>query len=140
VHVRSGLVLSPAGGLLGQLLLPFRLGLGARIGPGQQYMSWISLPDEVRAIRFLLESGDAKGAFNLTAPEPVTNAEFTKALAHAVRRPAPLVVPSFALSTALGEVSGELLGSARVLPGRLQAAGFSFAHPDLATALRAVLG
>lgn len=140
VHLRSGLVLSPAGGLLGQLLLPFRLGLGARIGSGQQYMSWISLPDEVRAIRFLLESGDAKGAFNLTAPEPVTNAEFTKTLAHAVRRPAPLVVPSFALSTALGEVSGELLGSARVLPGRLQAAGFGFAHPALVTALRAVLG
>ena len=140
VNVRSGLVLSPAGGLLGQLLLPFRLGLGAKIGSGRQYMSWVSLPDEVRAIRFLLESADATGAFNITAPEPVTNARFTTALAHAVRRPALLTVPSFALRAALGEVSGELLGSARVLPARLQAAGFSFAHADIGTALSAVLG
>jgi uncharacterized protein len=138
VNVRSGLVLSPRGGLLGQLLLPFRLGLGAKIGSGQQYMSWISLPDEVRAIRFLLESQDAQGAYNLTAPEPVTNAEFTKALAHALGRPAPLMVPAAVLRAGLGEVSGELLGSARVMPARLQAAGFSFAHPDLAVALRAV--
>jgi uncharacterized protein len=139
VNVRSGLVLSPAGGLLGQLLLPFRLGLGAKIGSGRQYMSWISLPDEIRAIRFLLESAGATGAFNITAPEPVTNAEFTTALAHAVRRPALLTVPSFALRAALGEVSGELLGSARVLPARLQAAGFSFSHADIGTALGAVL-
>ena len=139
VNVRSGLVLSPAGGLLGQLLLPFRLGLGTKIGSGRQYMSWISLPDEIRAIRFLLESADAAGAFNLTAPEPVTNAEFTAALAHAVRRPALLTVPSFALRAALGEVSAELLGSARVLPARLRAAGFSFSHPDIAAALGAVL-
>ena len=139
VSVRSGLVLSPAGGLLGQLLLPFRLGLGAKIGSGRQYMSWISLPDEVAAIRFVLESASATGAFNLTAPDPVTNAEFTTALAHAVRRPALLTVPSVALRAALGEVSGELLGSARVLPARLQAAGFSFAHPGIAAALAAVL-
>ncbi len=139
VNVRSGLVLSPAGGLLGQLLLPFRLGLGAKIGSGRQYMSWISLPDEIRAIRFLLDSADAAGAFNLTAPEPVTNAEFTAALAHTVRRPAVLTVPSFALRAALGEVSAELLGSARVLPARLRAAGFSFSHPDIAAALGAVL-
>ncbi|HEX6934006.1 MAG TPA: TIGR01777 family oxidoreductase [Streptosporangiaceae bacterium] len=139
VNLRSGLVLSPAGGLLGQLLLPFRLGLGAKIGSGRQYMSWISLPDEIRAIRFLLESADATGPFNLTAPEPVTNAVFTSALAHAVRRPAPLTVPSFALRAALGEVSGELLGSVRVLPARLQADGFSFAHPGIGAALTAVL-
>ncbi len=139
VNVRSGLVLSPAGGLLGQLLPPFRLGLGAKIGSGRQYMSWISLPDEIRAIRFLLESADATGAFNLTAPEPVTNAEFTAALAHAVRRPDLLTVPSFALRAALGEVSGELLGSARVRPARLLAAGFSFSHASIAAALDAVL-
>lgn len=140
VNVRSGLVLSPDGGLLGQLLLPFRLGLGARIGSGRQYMSWISLPDEIRAIRFLLGSAAATGAFNLSAPAPVTNAEFTRALAHAVRRPALLAVPSFALRAALGEVSSELLGSARVLPARLQAAGFSFAHSDIGVALGSVLG
>ena len=139
VNIRSGLVLSPGGGLLGQLLPPFRLALGAKIGSGRQYMSWISLPDEISAIRFLLESADAEGAYNLTAPEPVTNAVFTAALAHAVHRPAPLIVPSAALRAALGEVSGELLGSARVLPARLQAAGFTFAHPDIDAALRVVL-
>jgi uncharacterized protein len=139
VNLRSGLVLSRDGGLLGQLLPPFRLGFGARIGSGQQYMSWISLADEISAIRFLLASDDARGAYNLTAPEPVTNAEFTRSLAHVLRRPALLTLPSPVLRVALGEVSGELLGSLRVRPARLQAAGFSFAHPDIMTALRAAL-
>ncbi len=136
---RSGLVLTPGGGLLGRLLLPFRLGAGARIGSGQQYMSWISVADEVRAIRFLLESPDAAGPYNLTAPVPVTNAEFTRALASAVRRPALLTLPAWALRAVLGEVASELLGSARVLPARLQAAGFTFEHPDIGTALGALL-
>ncbi len=133
---RSGVVLAAGGGMLGRLLLPFRLGLGATLGSGRQYLSWISLTDEVRAIRFLLGSAEAAGPFNLTAPAPVTNAEFTSALATALRRPAMLRVPSVVLSTALGEVASELLGSARVMPARLEAAGFSFAHPDIATALR----
>lgn len=139
VNLRSGLVLSRGGGLLGQLLPPFQLGFGAKIGSGRQYMSWISIADEISAIRFLLTSADATGAYNLTAPEPVTNAEFTRSLADALRRPALLTLPSPVLRMALGEVSGELLGSARVLPARLRAAGFSFAYPDIATALRAVL-
>jgi uncharacterized protein len=139
VNFRSGLVLSRSGGLLGRLLPPFRLGFGAKVGSGEQYMSWISLADEIAAIRFLLASAEATGAFNLAAPEPVTNAEFTKALAGVLGRPAPLALPSPALRLALGELSGELLGSARVLPARLQAAGFSFAHPDIRTALRAML-
>jgi uncharacterized protein len=139
VHIRSGLVLSRRGGLLGQLLPPFRLGFGAKIGSGRQYMSWISLADEISAIRFLLASAEAKGAYNLTAPEPVTNSEFTRSLADVLRRPALLTLPSPVLRMALGEVSGELLGSARVTPARLRSAGFSFAHPDIATALRAVL-
>ena len=133
---RSGVVLAAGGGMLGRLLLPFRLGLGATLGSGRQYLSWISLTDEVSAIRFLLGSAEAAGPFNLTAPAPVTNAEFTSALATALRRPAMLRVPSVVLSTALGEVASELLGSARVMPARLEAAGFSFAHPDIATALR----
>jgi uncharacterized protein (TIGR01777 family) len=133
---RSGVVLTAGGGMLGRLLLPFRLGLGATLGSGRQYLSWISLTDEVRAIRFLLGSAEAAGPFNLTAPAPVTNAEFTSALATALRRPAMLRVPSVVLSTALGEVASELLGSARVMPARLGAAGFSFAHPDIASALR----
>jgi uncharacterized protein (TIGR01777 family) len=136
---RSGVVLAADGGMLGRLLLPFRLGLGATLGSGRQYLSWISLTDEVRALRFLLGSADAAGPFNLTAPAPVTNAEFTRALAAALGRPALLNLPTVVLRTALGEVASELLGSARVRPARLRAAGFSFAHPDIATALKAEL-
>jgi len=136
---RSGVVLAADGGMLGRLLLPFRLGLGATLGSGRQYLSWISLTDEVRALRFLLGSADAAGPFNLTAPAPVTNAEFTRALAAALGRPALLNLPTVVLRTALGEVASELLGSARVMPARLRAAGFSFAHPDIATALKAEL-
>jgi len=136
---RSGIVLAAGGGMLGRLLLPFRFGLGATFGSGRQYLSWISLTDEVRAIRFLLGSADAAGPFNLTAPAPVTNAEFTRALATALGRPALLTLPAVVLRTALGEVAGELLGSARVMPAKLTVAGFSFAHPDIATALRAEL-
>ncbi|MGN6679499.1 MAG: TIGR01777 family oxidoreductase [Streptosporangiaceae bacterium] len=139
VHLRSGLVLSPSGGLLSRLLPPFRLGAGAKIGSGRQYMSWISLADEISAVRFLLTSAEAAGAFNLAAPEPVTNAEFTLALAGVLGRPALLTLPSPALRMALGELSGELLGSISVRPARLQETGFSFAHPDIATALRAML-
>ena len=139
VSFRSGIVLAARGGMLGPLLPPFRLGLGARIGSGEQYLSWISLTDEVRAIRFLLGDEGAAGAFNLTAPEPVTNAEFTSALARALGRPAAFALPAWLLRAALGEVASELLGSARVLPGRLQAAGFSFSHQDITTALSALV-
>jgi uncharacterized protein (TIGR01777 family) len=136
---RSGVVLAPHGGMLGSLLRPFRLGLGATVGSGRQYLSWITITDEVRAIEFLLGSADASGPFNLTAPVPVTNAEFTRALARALGRPAAFSLPSAALRAALGEVASELLGSARAVPGRLQAAGFRFDHPDIATALAALL-
>jgi uncharacterized protein len=139
VHLRSGLVLAASGGMLGSLLPPFRFGLGARLGSGRQYLSWISLADEISAIRFLLGSAGAEGAFNLTAPRPVTNAEFTGALARALGRPAAFVLPSAVLRAALGEVAGELLGSIRAVPARLEAAGFTFAHPDIATALSDLL-
>jgi uncharacterized protein (TIGR01777 family) len=139
VHFRSGVVLAAGGGMLGSLLPPFRFGLGARIGSGRQYLSWISLADEISAIRFLLGSAGAAGAFNLTAPRPVPNAEFTRALARALGRPAAFVLPSAVLRVALGEVAGELLGSVRAVPARLEAAGFRFAHPDVATALSALL-
>ncbi|HYS32754.1 MAG TPA: DUF1731 domain-containing protein, partial [Streptosporangiaceae bacterium] len=95
--------------------------------------------DEVRALRFLLGSAEAAGPFNLTAPQPVTNAEFTRALARALGRPAALALPSGLLRAALGEVASELLGSARVLPARLETAGFTFRHPDIETALRGLL-
>ncbi|GLW65358.1 epimerase [Actinomadura rubrobrunea] len=135
---RTGIVLGK-GGLLGRTLPLFRLGLGGRLGSGRQWMSWISLDDEVAALRFLLD-GDLEGPVNLTGPRPVTNAEFTRALARAVRRPAALAVPRTALRLALGEFADEgALISQRVLPRRLREAGFAFAHEDVDAALAAAL-
>jgi uncharacterized protein len=140
VNLRSGVVLSRSGGMLAPLLLPFRLGLGARIGAGSQYLSWISIADHVRAVSFLLGRPDISGPVNLTAPVPATNAEFTRALGAAVHRPALLTIPGWAVRLALGELATELLGSSRVLPARLQQAGFRFDHaaigPALADAVR----
>jgi uncharacterized protein (TIGR01777 family) len=138
VNVRSGVVLSRRGGLLGPLLLPFRLGLGAKIGTGTQYLSWITLTDHLRAMRFLLGQ-DLSGPVNLTAPAPATNADFTRALARAVHRPAVLQVPAGVVRLALGELSTELLGSSRVVPARLEAAGFTFQHPTIGPAVAAAI-
>lgn len=135
VYIRTSVVLAAGGGLLGRLMLPFRLGAGAKIGSGAQFLSWISLTDEVRAIKFALDRPDLTGPLNLTAPEPVTNAEFTKALGQAVHRPAVLTLPSPLLRAALGELASELLASARVVPAKLREAGFSFRDPDIRTAL-----
>ena len=131
VHPRSGLVLTPRGGVLARLLPMARLGLCPRFGSGGQVMSWISLSDEIGAIRFLLDRKDISGPVNLTAPAPVTDAEFTAALAAAVgRRDLPwLRVPAPVLRLALGESSVELLSSVRVLPKRLQQAGYEFRQP-----------
>jgi uncharacterized protein (TIGR01777 family) len=139
VNLRSGVVLSRRGGMLALMALPFRLGLGARLGPGTQFISWISLTDHVRALRYLLDHADIDGPVNLTAPAPVTNAVLTADLARVLRRPAVLRVPAPVLHAVLGEVSGELLGSQRVLPRRLLDAGFAFRHPDIASALAAEL-
>jgi uncharacterized protein (TIGR01777 family) len=138
-NLRSGIVLSRHGGMVGSLLPLFRLGLGGRVGSGGQYLSWISLTDEVRAIRFVLGQADLDGPVNLTAPEPVTNAQFTAALARTVGRPAVLAVPASLLRAGLGEVSSELLSGARVTPRRLLDAGFVFRHPGIAGALAAEL-
>ncbi|WP_300603121.1 TIGR01777 family oxidoreductase [Trebonia sp.] len=142
-HLRSGLVLGKSGGVLARLARPARFGVLPRFGDGSQVMSWISLTDEIRAIRFLLESDDAgrSGAYNLTAPNPVTDSELTAALHHAFRRPdfGWLRVPAPVLRLALGEMSSELLTSARVLPGRLLAAGFEFRYPAVGAALAAEL-
>jgi uncharacterized protein (TIGR01777 family) len=141
VHTRSGLVLTPRGGILARLLPLARLGLCPRFGSGRQVMSWISLSDEIGAIRFLLDRKDISGPVNLTAPAPVPNSEFTAALNHAVaRRDLPwLQVPAPALRLALGEAAVELLTSARVLPKRLQKAGYEFRYPALPEALSAEL-
>lgn len=140
VLMRTGLVLDPGAGLLKPLLLPFKLGGGARIDAGRQWMPWIALPDWIDAAEFLLAHDEVSGPVNLVGPNPVTNAEFTKALGRAVHRPAVLVVPSLAIRLAVGEFGGEIRNSQRVLPAVLERAGFRFAHADIDSALRDALG
>lgn len=135
--IRSGIVLSRRGGMLPIMMLPFRLGLGARLGSGRQYLSWISIADHISAIRFLIDQAGASGPVNLTAPVPVTNAEFTKALAAALHRPAVLAVPAPVLKAGLGDMSAELLGSCRAVPAQLEQAGFEFRYPQVGQALAA---
>jgi uncharacterized protein (TIGR01777 family) len=141
VLLRSGLVLAPAGGLLGRLRPLFSLGLGARLGNGRQYMPWISLEDEVRAVLFAITRDDLAGPVNLTGPAPVTNAEFTAALGRAVGRPTPLMVPGIALRTALGEFAEEgLLRGQRAIPAALEAADFTFHHHTIGEGLAYATG
>lgn len=140
VRLRTGHVLAPAGGLLGRLRPLFGAALGGRLGSGTQFMPWISIEDAVSAIRFILEHPDIAGAVNLTGPAPVTNAEFTRTLGEIMHRPAPWIIPRFALRTALGELANEVLGGQRALPTVLEGHGFSFQHPTLSTALVAALG
>lgn len=135
VLVRTGIVLSPAGGTLAKLLPLFKLGLGGKLGSGDQWMSWISLSDGVAAIQFALNNQSIAGPVNLTSPHPATNAEFTKTLARSLSRPAVLSVPSVILKLALGEMADMVLGSLRVLPNKLQAADYNFIAPTLEAAL-----
>lgn len=135
VLLRTGVVLHPSGGMLGRVLLPFKLGLGGRLGDGQQWLSWISREDWVAALLFLLDQPDLSGAINLTAPNPVRNVEFTQTLAKSLHRLAFLPAPAWVLKMLLGEMSGLLLDSQRVLPKRLEDAGFVFQHPTLQGAL-----
>ena len=141
VHLRLGMVLSRHGGALPRMLLPFKLGAGGRIGSGRQYVSWITLEDVVGAILHALAINSLDGPVNAVAPNPVTNAEFTRALGRALRRPALLPLPAFAARLALGSMADELLlASARAEPARLLDTGYAFAHPHVETALRHVLG
>lgn len=139
VNPRTGLVVSTNGGAWQRMVKLFKLGLGGRLGSGEQYWSFISLADEVRALRFLIDNEALTGPINLTAPNPVTNREATTALASALNRPAALPVPSFALRAALGEFSIEVLGSSRVIPTRLLDAGFSWSAPTMGDALAQAL-
>lgn len=140
-YPRTAMVLARHGGALPRMLPPFRLGLGGRLGSGKQWMSWITLVDIVRAIRFAIDEPQLHGAFNAVAPEPVTNAEFTHKLGRALRRPTPTFVPAAALRLALGEMSdGTVLASQRVLPARLLNAGFTFEHPTIDVALTSIFG
>jgi uncharacterized protein (TIGR01777 family) len=138
IKLRTGLVLDPTGGALGRMLPLFRFGLGGKLGSGKQWWSWITLHDQIRAINFLLES-KITGAVNLTAPNPVTNQEFTAALARAMHRPAIFPAPAFALRLALGGFSTEILGSKKVMPKVLMDSGFVFDYPHVSNALTALV-
>jgi uncharacterized protein len=139
-RMRFGVVLDPRGGALKKMLTAFRVGLGGKLGSGRQWMSWISLRDAVRAMLFLMEREDIGGALNMTAPNPVTNRTFTRALARAVRRPAILPVPSAALRLAYGDLADEgLLASCRAVPAKLEQAGFSFNDSEIGPTLAALL-
>jgi uncharacterized protein (TIGR01777 family) len=141
VHLRFGVVLDAGSGALAKMAPMFRLGLGGRLGSGRQWMSWVSLDDIVAAALFALKTPQVVGAVNVTAPHPVTNAEFTRALARQFRRPAVLPVPAFALRIALGPMADEaLLASQRAVPSKLLDAGFQFIHPKVDEALAALLG
>jgi uncharacterized protein (TIGR01777 family) len=136
VKIRTGLVVSAKGGAWARLLPLFKLGLGGRLGNGRQYWSFISLRDEINAIEYLIENSKISGPVNLTAPNPATNSEVTKAMAKVLRRPALLNVPSFALEIVLGEFSQEVLGSNRVIPKVLLESGFKFSDPDIVSAIK----
>ena len=137
---RFGIILDKEGGALEKMLTPFRLGLGGKIGDGKQWMSWIGLEDVVSALVFLLESGSISGPVNIVAPNPVTNAEFTKTLGKVLSRPTFLSVPAFAARLAFGEMAdGLLLSSAKVEPKKLKEAGFKYRFPNLEASLTSVL-
>jgi hypothetical protein len=139
-RIRIGVVLGPGGGALARMLLPFRLGVGGRLGSGKQWMSWIHIDDLMALIAFLLKESTVRGVFNATSPFPVPNREFTRALAQAVHRPAIFPVPEFALKLLFGEMAQVLLASQRAIPDAAQRAGFVFDHPDVFEALAEIAG
>lgn len=139
--LRFGLILSAEGGALAKMLLPFKLGVGGKVGDGKQFYSWVTLTDVIDIIHFTLANENLGGAINVVAPEPATNAEFTRALGQALNRPTIFPVPAFGARLAFGEMADALLlASERVVPERLQAAGYKFKYPALDGALRHVLG
>lgn len=141
VHLRIGVVLSPAGGALARMLPPFKLGGGGKIGSGKQYMSWISIDDLVGVIHHALATDSLRGAVNTVAPQPVTNLEFTKTLGRVLGRPTVFPMPTFAARLAFGEMADELLlASTRVDATRLTSSGYAFRYPELEGALRHLLG
>jgi hypothetical protein len=140
-HLRTGIVLSPKGGALGAMLVPFKLGLGGRTGDGRQWMSWIDVQDMVGAIHHILKNEPLRGPVNMVAPAPATNAEFAKTLAGVLGRPAIFPMPAFAVKLAFGEMGEELLlGSQKVEPGKLMASGYPFRHRELRASLEGLVG
>lgn len=138
--LRTGLILSPDGGLLQRMIPPFKLGMGARVGDGKQWMSWVHIDDYLAMLLRLLRDEQMRGPYNLTAPQPATNLEFTKTLAATLRRPAPFVAPAFVLKSTLGEAACLLLEGQRVLPRKLETARHRFEYPNLTLALQQLLG
>ncbi len=139
VVIRTGVVLTTAGGALPRMLLPFRFFAGGRLGSGQQWFPWIHLADEVGAIRFLIENKTANGPFNLTAPASLTNAKFSRFLGQQLRRPAFMPTPGFTLRLLFGEMVTVILDGQRAVPRRLQELGFTFQFPEVSSALRDLL-
>jgi uncharacterized protein len=140
VRARFGVVLAKQRGALPQMARPFRFGLGGKLGSGQQWISWITLADTVRILRFALEEGAVRGPINLVSPQPVRNLQMTEQIAATLHRPALFAVPEFALKLALGEMASLLLlASQRVLPAQLEKLGYKFVHPELGSALAATL-
>lgn len=139
VRTRFGIILAKQGGALPQMVRPFKLGVGGKLGSGQQWMSWVTLTDVVRIVRLALEDGTLRGPINVVSPEPVRNAEFTETLAKTLHRPAIFAAPEFALKLAMGDMAGALLASQRVLPVQLGKLCYKFIHPELGSALSSVL-
>ncbi len=141
IHTRFGIILDEKGGALERMLTPFRMGVGGKVGNGNQWMSWIALDDVIGALTFLIDEPGSDGPVNFTAPNPVTNADFTEALGNVLSRPTLFSVPAFAARLAFGEMADELLlSSAKVEPERLKESGYQFKHPELSSALKAILG
>jgi len=140
VLLRTGLVLERSGGVLGKMVLPFRLFAGGPLGSGRQYMPWIHRHDWVEMVRWINDTPSLSGPVNATAPHPVTNGEFAHALGRAMRRPAFLPAPRFAMSMVLGEMADAVLAGQRALPARAQAAGYHFRYPEIDIAFRGIFG
>ena len=141
VNVRFGIVLSKDGGALAKMMTPFKIGMGGKIGSGTQYMSWIAMDDVTSAIYHTLITESLKGPVNVTAPNPVTNKEFTNTLGEVLKRPAVVPIPAFAAKLAFGEMANDLLlASTKVAPKRLSDSGYKFQYPELENALKHVLG
>ena len=141
IFLRSGIVLAATGGALGKMLLPFKMGGGGPMGGGRQWMSWISLDDEIYAIHHLLMNSNSSGEYNLTAPNPIRQRDFAKTLGRVLRRPAFAPIPRLAVKILFGEMGEKLtLDSQRVLPERLEKEGYNFLHSNLEGALRDSLG
>ena len=141
VNLRMGPILARDGGMLSKLLTPFKMGMGGKVGSGKQYISWVALDDAVNAIKLAIDDKSIQGPINIVSPNPVTNEEFTKTLGHVLNRPTALAMPAFAARLAFGEMADEmLLASQKVMPNRLNQAGFQFRYPTLESAMRKYVG